>query len=373
MRYPQKAWSLWNYVFARHASVKAYSEGRDTEAPLPGTILIRITSRNNLRPTCCGKWAEVWNRDKQKGGSFDKELTTQEWKGFIEDASRWRPYIFIEGGEPLLRKDIVELVRFISSKGLLCGLRTNATFLAPLASSLKEAGLDYLLCNLDAPNAKLNEKITGDQESFESALEGIRSIKPTKRGARAPRLQLTTTISAYNQSHLVEMAELASQLKVDVFAISFPVFTTEALENLTSVRFFKEFGFKPKFWEGFVDGMEEINPSLIKEQLRIIKSKHWNFEYRQFPPDKKGFDVSAHFSSPKRPHFESKCLLPWLLAAIFPNGDVATCWDHPDYITGNIATDSLQRIWGGEKYRKFREVIKQGIFASCARCNGLYL
>ena len=338
----------------------------------PRTVMIRITRQNNLRPTCCGRWAEVELFDEQGNNPFDQQLTIENWKRFIENISLFRPYIFIEGGEPFLRENIIELVDFISSKGLLCGIRTNATLLEGFASQLEKAGLDYLLCNLDAPEPGLNAEITGRQDSFESAIKGIKAMKEARKNAGVPLIQITTTVSRHNQGRLLDMALLAASLGVDVFAISLPVFTTPAQEELTSSQFKKHFGFEPKFWKAFINEAEGLNVPLVEEQIRSIKSKHWDFEYRQFPPDKTGFDLPAHFLLPEKPHFDSNCLLPWLLTAVMPNGDVATCWDHPDYIAGNILKDDMLNIWSGDKYREFRSVIKQGIFASCARCNGLY-
>ena len=364
-RHPNKTMSLLNYAFRRKVHLVDH-------VPPPRTIMIRITRQNNLRPTCCGKWAQVDILNEKGNNPFDQQLTTEDWKSFIEDICVFRPYIFIEGGEPFLREDIMELVDFISSKGLLCGIRTNATLLAGFASALGESGIDYLLCNLDAPELSLNAEITGKQDSFELAIKGIKAMREIRKNAGVPLIQMTTTVSRYNQGRLVDMAQLAASLGVDVFAISLPVFTTPAQEEFTRTQFKKHFGFEPKFWRSFISEAEGINAPLVEKQIRAIKSKHWNFEYRQFPPDKTGFDVSTHFHLPEKPHFDNTCLLPWLLAVIMPNGDVATCWDHPDYIAGNILKDSLVNIWNGEKYRQFRSVIRQGIFSSCSRCNGLY-
>ena len=76
-----------------------------------------------MRPVCCGRWEQV----DVENNPFDQQLTIEDWKNFIEDISVFKPYIFIEGGEPLLRENLIGLIDFISSKGLLCGMRTNAT------------------------------------------------------------------------------------------------------------------------------------------------------------------------------------------------------------------------------------------------------
>jgi radical SAM protein with 4Fe4S-binding SPASM domain len=55
-----------------------------------------------------------------------------------------------------------------------------------------------------------------------------------------------------------------------------------------------------------------------------------------------------------------------------PNGDVATCRDYPDYVCGNIQKQGLLEIWNNDRYRKFRESLKNdGLLPICSRCCGL--
>ncbi|MGH7198625.1 MAG: GTP 3',8-cyclase MoaA [Candidatus Omnitrophota bacterium] len=68
----------------------------------------------------------------------------------------------LTGGEPLLRKDILEIVRAL--KGIETvkdlSLTTNGSFLAPLVYPLKEAGLDRINVSLDSLDPKRFEEIT---------------------------------------------------------------------------------------------------------------------------------------------------------------------------------------------------------------------
>ena len=55
-----------------------------------------------------------------------------------------------------------------------------------------------------------------------------------------------------------------------------------------------------------------------------------------------------------------------------PNGDVVTCRDYSDFITGNIEENSITEIWNNEKYQKFRNVLKdEKLLPICSRCCGL--
>jgi hypothetical protein len=51
---------------------------------------------------------------------------------------------------------------------------------------------------------------------------------------------------------------------------------------------------------------------------------------------------------------------------------VATCRDYPDYVCGNIQRDSILTIWNNDRYRAFRNSLRdEGLLPICARCCGL--
>ena len=82
----------------------------------------------------------------------------------------------LTGGEPLVRKGVVDLVqqlRSISAGIELC-LTTNATLLAPLALPLRDAGLDRINISLDSGNVDNYARITRGGDLAE-ALRGIDS------------------------------------------------------------------------------------------------------------------------------------------------------------------------------------------------------
>jgi len=84
--------------------------------------------------------------------------------------------IRLTGGEPLVRRGIVDLVRLIAAvEGLEhLGMTTNGTLLAPRARELKEAGLDSVNVSLDTLIPERYAEITRGG-SIEAALEGIRA------------------------------------------------------------------------------------------------------------------------------------------------------------------------------------------------------
>jgi radical SAM protein with 4Fe4S-binding SPASM domain len=63
----------------------------------------------------------------------------------------------------------------------------------------------------------------------------------------------------------------------------------------------------------------------------------------------------------------------WYFAQVEPDGDVCFCGDFPDYVIGNVKSDSFTSVWKGEKARRFREKIAREPLPICARCCGSYV
>jgi len=89
----------------------------------------------------------------------------------------------LTGGEPLLRRDVVELVRELSRLRTLNGdkpdlaLTTNGHLLDSLAQSLKDAGLNRITVSMDAVDAATFERITRIEGSYAKVLAGIRAAR----------------------------------------------------------------------------------------------------------------------------------------------------------------------------------------------------
>ncbi len=81
----------------------------------------------------------------------------------------------ITGGEPLVRREAVEIVRAIAAlPGVACvGLSTNGTRLATLAQPLRDAGLRTVNISLDALDAEIYHRVTGGDVT--AVMAGIRA------------------------------------------------------------------------------------------------------------------------------------------------------------------------------------------------------
>jgi cyclic pyranopterin phosphate synthase len=87
----------------------------------------------------------------------------------------------LTGGEPLLRRGLVEMVQELAGIHTLWGepldlaLTTNGHLLAELAGPLKKAGLNRVTVSMDAVDAPTFERITRIPGSYETVLNGVRA------------------------------------------------------------------------------------------------------------------------------------------------------------------------------------------------------
>ena len=89
----------------------------------------------------------------------------------------------ITGGEPLLRKGVVDFIRdlralhTVSGAPLDIALTTNGHLLADIAPELKAAGLDRVTVSMDAVDAEKFARITRVGNGYENVLAGIRAAR----------------------------------------------------------------------------------------------------------------------------------------------------------------------------------------------------
>ena len=130
----------------------------------------------------------------------------------------------LTGGEPLLRRGLVELVKQLSGLRTLTGepldlaLTTNGHLLDELAAPLKAAGLHRVTVSMDAVDAPTFERITRIPGSFETVLRGVRAA----RAASLTPLKINCVLlRGFNDDQIEGFARFARKENVVVRFIEF--------------------------------------------------------------------------------------------------------------------------------------------------------
>ena len=135
-------------------------------------LRISVTDRCNLR--CCYCMPEGVQDVGMKNILTFEEI----WEIVRTGVSLGITHIRITGGEPLVRKDCVDLIRGIREiSGVeTITMTTNGVLLGNYGKQLKKAGVDGVNISLDTLNPEEFYKITGKRE-LQEVLAGIRAAK----------------------------------------------------------------------------------------------------------------------------------------------------------------------------------------------------
>lgn len=118
----------------------------------------------------------------------------------------------LTGGEPLLRRDVVEVVRRLAELGLEVSLTTNALRLPELAGPLRVAGLSRVNISLDTLNRERFTRLTR-RDRLADTLAGIEAA----RTAGFSPLKLNTVpMRGVNDDELVDLVQFAVDLGAQV-------------------------------------------------------------------------------------------------------------------------------------------------------------
>lgn len=133
-------------------------------------VVWNVGQRCNLKCVHC--YSHSLNRE------YTGELSTEEGMALIEDLARFgSPVILFSGGEPLLRKDLPDLARLATDRGMRAVISTNGTLITrDMARNLKKIGLSYVGVSLDGME-ETNDRFRGVEGAFHAALQGIRNCR----------------------------------------------------------------------------------------------------------------------------------------------------------------------------------------------------
>ena len=184
-------------------------------APRPYALLAEITYRCPLHcPYCSNPVAASLCEAPRcpQGGSYsDGDLSTDEWRRVIREAAALGVLqIGFSGGEPLVRRDLPDLVRAAREANLYTNLITSGIGLDDdRMGALRNAGLDSVQLSFQSDNKDLADEIAGAR-AHQHKLDAAAKI----RAAGIP-LSLNFVIHRRNIDRLLQMIDLAESLQAE--------------------------------------------------------------------------------------------------------------------------------------------------------------
>ncbi|HSD10592.1 MAG TPA: radical SAM protein [Candidatus Binatia bacterium] len=305
------------------------NQGSEATSPFerPYVISWNLTYRCNLACEHCYLDAGGKPEVTTEGFADRSELPTEGCLRVIDEIAAFAPecLLILTGGEPLLRRDIVDIIRYGARKGLWVVVGTNGVKITDnLATILRREGVRGLSLSLDALDERRHDAFRRVRGAWRNTVEGARIL------ARAglPFI-VQTTVARHNAARLGAIADFAhGELGARVWNLYFLVPTGRGAH---------------------VSDLEANDYDRVLLELRAIQKR---FAGRMLVNAK----CAPHYArvlvaeEPESPAFKGYaggaggCPAGTHYLGIRPNGDVTPCPYLPLF-AGNLRAQSLTEIW----------------------------
>lgn len=260
------------------------------------------------------------------------ELTTEEIKAAFKDvADNFDPRnitIAVTGGEPLLRQDLFEVMKYATDLGFGWGMVSNGYLLTKeVAQKLKAAGMKTVVISIDELGVKHDDfrKMPG---AYDHAIAAIKNLADENF---LQNLQITTTITKKSVNDLEAMCQEFSKLPIDSWRVM----------NIDPI------------------GRAEGNNDLLLDKKGFQKMMNFILEKRKTSKIDITYDCSGYLGDLEGEVRGNlyRCTTGITTGSILHNGDIFVCPNvprHKELIQGNVKKDSFSTVWN-EKFEVFRD------------------
>lgn len=303
----------------------------------PSEVWLKLTERCNCRCLMC----DIWKQNL----SADGELTTEDWKNVIFGLRQWlgEKHIWFTGGEPFLRKDCIDLIKYGSSIGLSIAVITNGILLRPDQMRLLiEAGLKEYHVSIDSMDPQIHDNLRGIKGAHIRATENVLALKDAlNRSGKKMKIVIKTIIMGYNSKEILPLVEWTEKNGFD--EIKFQPLESN-LEGKDDPFWFIKSLYWPK-GEG-VSQVAEIMDELILKKERGAKIYNSTTELKNIKeyflkPVDKYEQAKAHILGSSQQGQQCKGAMTWM--EILSRGGLRMCRYMPPQ--GDIRIKSPQDFW----------------------------
>lgn len=165
-------------------------------------VVWNVTRRCNLKCVHCYSQSEDLD--------YRGELSHDEGKALLDDLAQFgSPVVLFSGGEPLIRPDILELVRYAAQKGLRAVISTNGTLISSdIARKLHDIGLSYVGISLDGLQ-DVHDAFRGVKGAFSRAMKAIDNCREA-----GLKVGLRFTINRRNYQDISGVLDLVEERRI---------------------------------------------------------------------------------------------------------------------------------------------------------------
>ena len=330
------------HLFIEYIRIMQTRSKKPIQSPLE--VLIAITDRCNSR--CIHCWADGLN----SGNEIPTEKAKEVIKKLLDSNIL---HISLSGGEPLLRKDIFDLVSYMKDHSVSVSLLTNGLLLNEKTVSKLSKMLDdddIIQVSLDGPDENTYLRQRG-VNAFNKVVNGIRLLKESGINVRV------NFVSTFlNTNKLVDTYLLVNELGVDIFSCTplYPYSKGEKIySKLVEIEYLKELLKLPRI-------KSELG---LKTHLYIVLPLQvFEVIYDKYP--KRGAPVHM----PIFLSYENSVI------SINVRGDVYIGQlSFPEFKLGNILEENLRDMWDRAHEKELLPLTRDLSGTKCEECKFLHL
>jgi MoaA/NifB/PqqE/SkfB family radical SAM enzyme len=273
------------------------------------------------------------------------EPKLEDWKRFIYSLRKMVKGSFqinFAGGEPLVRKETLELIRYASEQGFEAFLATNAFLIdEEMAKNLARAGASTVNISLDSLKEERHDYIRGVKGAYSKVM---RALELLDKFAPKTKVGICTTIMSENMDELGDIARWiqANQLidGMGFQAVTQPFSTPE-----------DSFWWKNKEYSHLWPKDLNLVDRSLDELIELKKSGLQKIGN----PVNQFYVFKAYFRSPDNFIKKQRCHIDSTAINVTPQGEIRICF----YMgcVGNIKTDDIEKAWFSPEAKLMREKI----------------
>lgn len=304
------------------------------------SLFFEVTLRCNARCEHCGSsCGDIVQKD---------EITKDEIFKVLEDISNAGIYdprtvmLNITGGEPLVRKDLFEIMAYADRLGFPWGITTNGILIDEEAvKNMVKTHMYSVSVSIDGLK-ETHEKFRRVPGSYEKILKGLELMM------KEPSIKVVQVTTCVNKKNLDELEELYQLL----LKMGVPYWRVIEVDPIGRAR-----------------GNDDIllDGEGLKRMVRFIREKQMenkmivSYGCGHYLGNNMDYDIRNH------PFI---CYTGVNVGCILSNGDIFVCPDvkrRPELIQGNIRKDNFMEVWE-KKYKVYRS-LKRTCNKTCLHCS----
>ena len=322
--------------------------------PMPKKLTFEPTDICNLQCSMCERYITPSKKDRE-------ELKFDEIKQLANVLPKSIEFVYISGGEPLMRQDIKEICNVFLNRDIKVSLQTNGTFIKKTLELAKMNDLS-LIFSLDG-SSKIHDKIRGQKGVYKKNIQIYRFLKNNLQ----KNFIITSVITDENLKYLNEMFKTLGNEGLKPFMIIELArrFTKEVIDqtinalglNLSDIPLHVKNSILPSY--SYKD---------FKKNLTIIDNelKNGEFKFCYFPRDL--FKKRKEYYFRTRRKSNTLCCSHLDVLRIDCKGNVIPCFVIRKSF-GNIKNESIDKIWNSREFCKYRmNLIKNNLVSVCETC-----